>query len=267
MITEQPIADLDAHRREFSGAQLEMVLASVRAGNTAARLWTGDGLALLWDQGNNVFYLARSGALHPEGTAHLDALNLRAAALDRGRRYFRARALAPELEPLLREILAPVALHPARKRFYRYDAPAPDVNAEPEGVAFVPIDGALLRTKGLANLEQVRSEIGFMWHDEKHFLAQGFGVAAVFDDAVVCWCTAEYVSRTMCGIGIETVEGCQNRGVATAAARRFVRHALSRGVTPHWECDAENLPSTRVAEKAGFTLLEESTFWAGLFDA
>ncbi len=131
----------------------------------------------------------------------------------------------------------------------------------------MPIDGALLRTKGLANLEQVRSEIGFMWRDEKRFLAQGFGVAAVFDDAdrLLVYrriCQPNHVRHRHRNCGRLPEPGCGDRGRAALRA-----HALARGVTPHWECDAENLPSIRVAEKAGFTFLEESTFWAGLFDA
>ena len=136
---------------------------------------------------------------------------------------------------------------------------------EPEGVAFVPIDGALFNVKGLASLDQVRHEIGLMWPSEALYLKQGFGVAALAGQTIVGWCTAEYASRTMCGIGIETLEDYQRRGIATAMARRFVRHALAHGVTPHWECDAGNLPSVRVAEKAGFTLVEETAFWAGAF--
>ena len=47
----------------FPGQQLEMVLTSIAEGNTSGRLWRVVGvdestLYLLWDQGNNVFYLA-----------------------------------------------------------------------------------------------------------------------------------------------------------------------------------------------------------------
>jgi len=266
VIAERPIPDLAGLRTDFSGPQLELTLASILAGNTLARLWTGDALALLWDQGNNVFYLA--GASRPGDAAPLAALisgPIRQEALAHGRPYFRARALSPALEPFFSGALAPFALHPVRKRFYRHHGPAPAASPEPAAVAFVPVDGALFHRRGFANLDAIHSEIGLMWPSEARFLARGFGVGAIAGDAIVCWCTAEYVSRRMCGIGIETVEAWQNRGIATAAARRFVRLAFSRGLTPHWECDVENLPSVRLAEKLGFTLLEEKAFQAGLF--
>jgi GNAT superfamily N-acetyltransferase len=268
MLTEQPIAELAGLRRLFPGPQLEMTIASILEGNTLARLWADDGSAMLWDQGNNVFYLNLAGDLHPHDAAHLRDLiagPVRETAQARGRRYFRARGLNPAVDSALHAAFAPVALHPVRKRFHHFAAPAPDPLPEPEGVRFVPIDGVLLRSRGLAGLDQVRGEIGLMWPSVSRFCERGFGVAALEGGAIVCWCTAEYVSARACGIGIETLEDWQNRGIATAAARRFVRIALSRGVAPHWECDVENLPSVRVAEKTGFTILEENIFHAGLF--
>ena len=45
----------------FNGDQLDLVFGSVCCGNTAGRLWLdrtdSPRLGLLWDQGNNVFYL------------------------------------------------------------------------------------------------------------------------------------------------------------------------------------------------------------------
>ena len=264
MIQEIEPGGIEAYRALFPGQQLEMVIASVTAGNTTARLWTGDGATLLWDQGNNVFYLA--GAASDAGALKaLIAGPIRDEALRRGRRYFRARGLAAPLHERLPELFAPTALHVTNKRFYRYTGSAPARAPDPEGIAFVPIDGVLLNTRGLANLGQVRHEIGLMWPSEALFFEKGFGVAALAEHTIIGWCTAEYASRTMCGIGIETLEDYQRRGIATAAARRFVRHALAHGVAPHWECDAKNLPSVRVAEKTGFTLVEEATFWAGIF--
>jgi RimJ/RimL family protein N-acetyltransferase len=265
MIEARPLTALAALAARFPGPQLDITITSILAGNTAARLWAGDDFVLLWDQGNNVLYLAETGATHPTHLTDLISGPIRDAALIRGRPYFRARALMLEAEAALRDAFASVQLHPVRKRFYRYAAPAPGPLPEPDGVAFLPIDGSLLRTAGLANLDLVKREIGFMWPSEERFCRRGLGVAALVDRAIAGWCTAEYVGPRACGIGIETPEPFQRRGIAAAAARRLIRLTLARGLTPHWECDAENLPSVRLAEKLGFTLLEETTFWAGLF--
>jgi RimJ/RimL family protein N-acetyltransferase len=104
-----------------------------------------------------------------------------------------------------------------------------------------------------------------MWPSLEQYYAKGFGAAARHGDQLVGWCTAEYVSETRCGVGIETLEAFRGKNVATAMAARFTVEALHRGVHPHWECDARNAASAHVAEKAGFTLLDESTMWAGHF--
>jgi hypothetical protein len=45
-----------------------------------------------------------------------------------------------------------------------------------------------------------------------------------------------------------------------------VRESLSRGLAPHWDCRATNLPSNWVAEKVGFTLREEYAAYLGLLN-
>jgi len=125
----------------------------------------------------------------------------------------------------------------------------------------VPIDRDLLARGDLANREQVGAEIRWMWPSEERFAAHGFGYAAVAQERVICWCTAEYVSARRCGIGIETVPEYERRGVATATAARFVAEAVGRGLTPYWECRRENIGSIRVAEKLGFELLGEERCW------
>jgi hypothetical protein len=48
-------------------------------------------------------------------------------------------------------------------------------------------------------------------------------------------------------------------------ATRFVDHSLRHHITPHWECDGENIGSVRVAEKAGFEKVQEVAVWVGVF--
>jgi RimJ/RimL family protein N-acetyltransferase len=46
-----------------------------------------------------------------------------------------------------------------------------------------------------------------------------------------------------------------------------VHEAIQRGLTPYWECRADNIGSKRVAEKLGFVLLTQERYWAGMFPA
>jgi hypothetical protein len=67
--------EISVHRIEeyvkyFFGPQPEMVFASVVEGNTEAQFWCtpqsdNDVVCLLWDKGNNVFYLSGQLILTP----------------------------------------------------------------------------------------------------------------------------------------------------------------------------------------------------------
>ena len=274
MFDEVPRPDIGAYAGLFPGEQLALVLASVTAGNTAARLWIAsqdgdDAVALLWDKGNNVFYLAGPGLAEGahDRLERLIATEIRPQALDEGRVYFRARGLDPAMDDALPRLLAPTTLRELVELFFGFrqtrsnDVPSPSV----PNIGFAPIDRALLEREDLANLHEIQDEIRWMWGTEERFHAQGWGYAALVPGRAICWCTAEYVSGSQCGIGIATDREYERRGVATATAVHFVEACLRRGVRPFWECAAGNLASTRVAEKVGFVRLEETRFWAGSF--
>lgn len=102
-----------------------------------------------------------------------------------------------------------------------------------------------------------------MWRSAEQFNRHGFGSLAVLGAAVICFCTAKYVGRALCGIGMATDESYQRQGVAPLVVAHFVREAEARGLTPCWECDAANIASVRVAEKAGFVRQADEPYWIG----
>ena len=274
MFCEVPRPDIGAYVSLFPGEQLALVLASVAAGNTAARLWIAsldgdDAIALLWDKGNNVFYLAGPGLMKEahEQLERLIATEIRPQALEEGRLYFRARGLNPATDDALPRLFAPLMLRELVELFFGFRQPRPSDVPLPSvpDIGFVLIDRALLERENLANVHQVRDEIRWMWETEERFYTRGWGYAALVPRRVICWCTAEYVSGSQCGIGIATDQEYERRGVATATAVHFVEECLRRGVRPFWECAAANLASARVAEKVGFERFEETRFWAGSF--
>ena len=251
-----------------------MVVASIADGNTAAQLWLmqdahNDQTVLLWDKGNNVLYLsAAQETLSEETEQALTALlneQIRPCALAAGRAYFSISTLPPLPRDKAPKPFAAIAPYAIDKLFFRFRGEAPVLAQAPAvaGLHFAPIDHELLTDPRFANAAEVRGEIGQMWPAEERFWRNGFGVAALVAEQIVCWCTAEYVSASQCGIGIATAQAVQQRGIATATAVRFVREALRRGMTPHWETAAYNVASLRVAEKVGFTLLEPKVVWAG----
>ncbi|MEZ4835059.1 MAG: GNAT family N-acetyltransferase [Caldilineaceae bacterium] len=260
----------------FPGAQLTMVTTSIAAGNTNGQLWRAadadadtdrhEQIYLLWDQGNNVFYLA--GGASPDAirtmAAQIDGA-IRQAALQQRLIYFKIHPLTPALAAAIPDLFHNIPLHEMHKRFYRFEQEAaPVLSAAVDGVHYRRIDAAFLGEQH-GNIEAVRGEVAWMWASPAAFQAHGFGSAALVGDVIVCWCTAEYVSARMCGIGIETVPEFQGKGIATATAAHFVGECLRRGIVPHWECDGQNVGSVRVAEKVGFQILQKSRVWGGNF--
>ena len=252
------------------GPHIELVMQAALAGNSPAQLWEirqagGPALIIIWDQGNNVLYL-HGEPIDEAAQGQLIALihtTIRPHSIQHGRPYFKVRALTPSLEALLEPLFQDIALRELPALLYTLTSalPVPAV----EGIQLLPIDRALLSNPSLANTEPIRAEIQGMWPSEDRFYAQGLGWAAATASQLVCWCTAEYLSATRCGIGIATVPAFERRGIATATAGQFVRDALQRGLTPYWECRADNIGSVRVAEKLGFMLIANERYWAGMF--
>lgn len=273
MVTQVSPDKIDAYSALLSGVHPQMVAASISEGNTAAQLWEvtqpdGQLAVLLWDKGNNVFYLAGTLTSAQDELAALLRSSIRQQAIHEQLTYFKARALSPSFEAALPALFGDTALRELSTLCYGFTGAPPPVIAPPPiaGLQLAPIDRDLLAREDLANLEPVRSEIRWMWPSEERFYEQGFGSAALVGQRVICWCTAEYRSATRCGIGIETEPDYQRRGVATATAAHFVVACIARGITPYWESRSTNLPSIRVAEKIGFERLAEERSWAGSFE-
>jgi RimJ/RimL family protein N-acetyltransferase len=272
MLKEIALDRIGALANYLRGPHIDLVVQSAAAGNSAAQLWEirqpeGPALILLWDQGNNVLYLGGEPIAESTQRELTDLIHasIRPRSIQQGMTYFKARALTPSIEALLDILFHGIALRELPTLLYTLTSarPAPAV----EDIRLLPIDHALLTNTSLTNMEHIRTEIQWMWPSEERFYEKGFGWAAAVESQIVCWCTAEYLSAERCGIGITTVPAFERRGIATATAGQFVRAALQRGLTPYWECRADNIGSNRVAEKLGFVLLAQERYWAGMFQA
>lgn len=115
----------------------------------------------------------------------------------------------------------------------------------------------MLHDENLGNVQGLVEELKQMWGTPENFLSGGFGFCAVEDNAIAAWCTGEYFSKNWCGIGVETYEGYQQKGLATALTIRILKHCKEEGKVPHWDCWKNNLPSVKTAEKTGFEKLAD----------
>ena len=243
-------------RPHFDTPNLRLVVDSIIDGKTPARVWADDPATprtvLAWEgrciylvgdfegvEANNGLREIFSTEIQPEGQLR---------ELGFFKLYYSPDAWSLQLE----KIFGPLSHKNVERRIYcsvrdsssRIDIPSPPLKLR-------QIDAQLLQSD-FAHISAVKDEILGGWSSLEIFLDQGFGFAMLYGTSVVCWCTAEYVSEGKCGIGIETIEAYERRGIATAVAGEFVRHTLTSGINPHWDCWASNIPSVRVAEKVGF---------------
>lgn len=242
----------------------QLVAKSVIAGNTSGCFWADNAsrpdLVVLWDGGHHLYMAAEKTG--PESARMLKTfLSKRVMSRMTGSATSRCMisSASTQTEDLLRQVL-PDAV-PRRRIFLRSTAPPKTTQALRDNTLRLEwIDRHLLEAD-LCHVDDVRNEVRSMWGSVEAFLRGGVGYCVVDGPQIVCWCTAEYVSPCWCGIGIETIQPYQGRGLATATAAAFVEHCLAHGIIPHWDCWADNAPSVRVARKIGFKTVEEFTVY------
>jgi GNAT superfamily N-acetyltransferase len=74
------------------------------------------------------------------------------------------------------------------------------------------------------------------------------------------------MSATACGLGVETVEEYQRRGIATILAAAALETARARNLRPYWDAWTGNTPSICVAQKVGLTPVSEYTATVGSWE-
>jgi RimJ/RimL family protein N-acetyltransferase len=273
MVTELVFDDYCLVKPFFEGSEFDLLLSAILEGNSLAQVWVDDKSepesVFLWDKANNVFYLA-GGESNVQFNREIRALIGRKVVPElklRRRFHFRLRSTSELWDKTLSSIFVDTNLTLGHHIFHTHQKPVKHDwrSSMPEGLRLKQIDEHFLHEEPYENKEFVLDEIQQMWPTVDGFVKFGFGSSIVTENQVVCWCTAEYMSKGKCGVGIETVHDYQNMGLATSAASAFVEHCKARNIKPHWECNAENLASRRVAEKVGFVKEHEYRVYHGKF--
>lgn len=273
MLVELERGEFSSIRLLFEGPHLGLVVDAMVEGNSPARIWVSDReepkSAYVWDKAHG-HYLAGddSDEAFDGSLTDLFANVIVPEALCRGRGIYKLHYTSRKWREKAPRIIPGVAPIKAERCLYRYDRTAINSLKEmlPPGFTVRPIDERILKESGLRNTDQVRAEVRTCWDSVRHFVEKGFGFCVTSEEEIVCWCTAEYVSSGKCGIGVETVEKHRTRGFATLATKNFVQHCLEKGITPHWDCWTDNVPSVKVAEKIGFNRIADYAVLFGSFD-
>lgn len=243
----------------FDVPHLGFVVDAMAAGNSPATIWVDDiaqpRSAFIWDTTHSLY--VGGAADNPTFMADVGKL-ISETLLPEGQKQqlgvFKIYSASAEWAAEIPQLFQREMLTQYERMLFRFD-PGNETQSPVvlPGFQVQPITRELLENADRANAENVLEEIGSCWTALDRFYAQGFGFCVVTDNGDIAgWCTAEYVSDGVCGVGIETVEAYQGQGVATMAARAFVQHCAVRGWTAHWDSWTTNLPSVKVAQKAGF---------------
>jgi GNAT superfamily N-acetyltransferase len=132
----------------------------------------------------------------------------------------------------------------------------------PEGFSLHRVDEALLARSSLGNHQSLVEEIHSESPSVNDFLQHKFGYCLQYGQDLVGWCLSEYNHGNQCELGIETLEGFQRRGLATATAQATMAYAQSVGITRiGWHCWKANIPSSSLARKLGFDHVEDHPMW------
>lgn len=254
----------------FKGPHVSLVVQAVIEGNDQGRIWADESetprTVFMWDKAHCYYLVGNTGnhtfnraletviteEIEPEAIEH-NFLDFKVCCTD-------------NWDAKIHSIFKDASLVKKERRFYTFKKSKVDwKNTIPPGFTVKCIDEPLLK-RAFRNTDAVTEEIESMWNSVNDFFKHGFGFCAVYNNEIACWCTAEHVSKYRCGIGIETVEKYQRRGVATATAAAFVDHCITRSIVPCWDCWDNNIPSITVAEKVGFERMLNYSVYFGSFD-
>lgn len=108
----------------------------------------------------------------------------------------------------------------------------------------------------------LRKNILSWWSDIESFKEKGIGWCLAYDNEVVCSCVTSFMDNKEMESHIETLEGHQRKGLASAAVLAFIRKAQELEYCLYWDCMEKNYGSRALAEKFNY----EKAFEYPLYD-
>jgi len=256
-------------RSIFREPHLSLVISSVAECNSPGRIWVDDPInpqtAFIWDKAH-IFWLVGRPDNEEYNLAVKEFIHEQIMPEARKREIyiFKLCGSLEAWQSISKSIFK--KLEKKARRLYVFKRMKIDNWREeiPDGFAMKRIDARFLNESSLKNRNFVVDEISSSWDSIDDYLKRGFGFALMHGgEEVACWCTAEYVSKNKCGIGIETLQKYQRREFATLTGYAFVDHCISNDIIPHWDSWDDNIGSIRVAEKVGFELAEKYEVFFG----
>ena len=272
MIFEVEEGEFGKAAQIFEGLNYNLQIAATIEGKFPGRIYVDDvgnpETTLLWDTASKLFLAGCDENYDFNGAlARLISEKVSAEARERGIRGFVLHYHPDAWESRLSGILEKASAKRCLRRHYVSDKNVLRGSLEePSNLSIARVDERLLLNGGLNNVEKMIKEIQLMWGSREKFLAEGFGFCALHEDTVACWCLSEFNHGHRCEVGIETIEGYRNRGIATLTASAFLEHCNRKDLTLGWHCWEDNLPSIALAERLGLKMERSYPVYAGRFE-
>ncbi|MED1567250.1 GNAT family N-acetyltransferase [Bacillus paramycoides] len=90
------------------------------------------------------------------------------------------------------------------------------------------------------------------WGSKEAFLNSGFGFCIEQDGIIIAECVSIFSGNSFAEIDIATHEAYQGKGLAKVVATSFIEHCIQNHIIPCWDCNADNIPSQKLASKISF---------------
>ncbi len=166
-------------------------------------------------------------------------------------------------EAVLPALFAHIESRRMERLFYRRRLDAPIAHPiQPDGFTLRQIDARLVAESALVNHPALLAEMCSEAPSVEDFLQSRFGYCLQYDHELAAWCLSEYNHGDRCELGIETLPPFRRRGLALVTASATLAHAQAHGITTiGWHCWKHNIPSSALAQKLGFELVEEYPVW------
>ena len=258
-------------RHEFSRVRamarqdkLDCAAAAVVDGHSPGHVWVDDPAApaaALVDTPEGAYLLGLPRDDFAQALADFIVDWLRPGGQGEDWWWFSLRCSEPEWAAAIREVLPASRTAEEPREFYLCErAPVGEPQKIPAGYELIHVDRRLLQREDLENVDRIRRAEISSFGSIDAFLEKGFAFCVRHEDELASWNVCDCVSGARAEIGIHTVEGHRQRGLASAVATAAVQWGLSHGFdSVGWHCHAFNTASAATAVRAGFRKVTDYT--------
>jgi RimJ/RimL family protein N-acetyltransferase len=243
----------------FTSLQQNLVVESVLDGHTLGRVYVNDPtnprLAVLWTLMDTVLLAGQPDERHFPALRQLILEEMLPDARSRYIPHFTLTAGQPEWPTYFPALFPDQQLAEVpRHAFHFVQQQVKWREILPPGMRLQPLDETFLAQNELENINAPVGWVRSFWPNTAAFAQHGLGFAVVDGTKVASWALSVYAGKGAVELGVETAVSHRGQGLATVAAAACLEACAERGLTPHWQCDAENTPSLRLAARLGFVI-------------